>query len=61
MSPRTGRPKIENPKGSQLHIRLHKETEEKLNRCAAAMKATKTEVIEHGIELVVKEIEGQKE
>ena len=60
MCPRTGRPKIDNPKGQQLHIRLHKETEAKLEKCAAAMQTTKTDVIEHGIDLVEKEIEGQK-
>ena len=61
MSPRTGRPRIENPKGRQLHIRMHKATEEKLERCAAKMHATKTEVIERGIDLVEKEIEEQEE
>ena len=60
MSPRTGRPKIENPKGDRIGVRLRKETIEKLERCAEAMAATKTAVIEHGIDLVEKEIEGQK-
>lgn len=61
MSPRTGRPKIDNPKGERIGIRLRPETLEKLEKCATEMDTTKTAVIEHGIDLVEKEIEGQKE
>ena len=60
MSPRTGRPKIDNPKEERIGVRLRPEKLEKLEKCAFIMETTKTAVIEHGIDLVEKEIEGQK-
>ena len=52
MSPKTGRPKSENPKNIRLEIRLDKDTNETLERCAKKLSATKTDVIKQGILLV---------
>ena len=52
MSPRTGRPKIDNPKSVQVTARLQAETVEKLEECAEALKITKAEVIRKGIEII---------
>ena len=60
MSPRTGRPKTEDPKNQQLRIRLRREKREQLERCAAEMDTTKTAVIEHGIDLVEQELQNKK-
>lgn len=49
MSP-MGRPKSENPKSSQLTVRLDKETMEKLDVCAKAFGETRVQVIRHGID-----------
>lgn len=56
MSPRTGRPKSDNPKNIRLEIRLDKETNETLEHCAEILKLTKTDVIKKGIDLVEKSI-----
>ena len=52
MSPRTGRPKSNNPKNIRLEIRLDKELSETLERCAEELSTTKTDVIKQGILLV---------
>lgn len=62
MSPRTGRPKIDNPRSTKFQVRLLPETIQKLERCADALGVTKTAVIEHGIDLVDQEIrQNEKE
>lgn len=57
MSPRTGRPHKDVTKSVNLGLRLTEETAEKLQRCANALKISRTEVIERGIDLVEAEIE----
>ncbi len=52
MSPRTGRPKSDNPKATQVTARLDDTTIQKLEECAQALSATKAEVIRLGIEKV---------
>ena len=37
MSPRTGRPKAQNPKDTVIRVRLDKETTEELKECAAEL------------------------
>ena len=49
MSPRTGRPKSENPKSNSIHVRLDSETIEILNTYCSQNNVTKTEAIRHGI------------
>lgn len=52
MSPRTGRPKSENPKTRQFRMRLTEEEFSNLEKVAEEKSMTKTEVVMRGIELV---------
>ena len=56
ISPRTGRPKAENPKGTQLAVRLDKERLRKLDENAAFYNETRVESLRRGIEEVNKGI-----
>lgn len=51
-----GRPKIDNPKSTQITARLDKETLQKLSDCMEFYHKTKTEVIRMGIEELFKAI-----
>lgn len=55
MSPRTGRPKIENPKSIKYSIRLDDETEQKLKDYCEKHGITKGEAIRRGIHLLLAE------
>lgn len=57
MSPRTGRPKAENPKDIQLKIRADKKTIEDLDYCCAQLDKTRSDVIRLGIQKVKAEVE----
>lgn len=57
MSPRTGRPKSENPKEIEVKARIDKETNERLKMYCAKHNKTRTDVVREGIELIL----GQKE
>lgn len=57
MSPRTGRPKAENPKDTRIQIRLDKETLDKLDECATKSSTTRSDIIRQGIDLVYAEKE----
>ena len=52
MSPRTGRPKSENPKGDFVGVRLDKLTVEKLDEVVKLKKSNRSEIIREGIELI---------
>ena len=52
MSPRTGRPKSENPKNINMNIRISEETANDLRMCADALKISRVNVIEKGIQMV---------
>jgi hypothetical protein len=52
MTPRTGRPKTDNPKNVRLELRLTKGTAKKLQDCADTLGTSRTEVITQGIDLV---------
>lgn len=56
MSPRTGRPKSDNPKEKQLGVRFNKEQLEKLDTVAEHYKETRVESIRRGIEKLYSEI-----
>lgn len=56
MSPRTGRPKSENPRGKQLGVRLDKEELGKLDTVAEHYKETRVASIRRGIEKLYSEI-----
>ena len=50
MSPRTGRPKIENPKSERITIRLDTETFEKLIAYCKRENIDKAEAVRRGID-----------
>lgn len=56
MSPRTGRPKVDNPRKNQTKIRTTDEELKKIEFCAKKLGLSKTEVILKGIDLVYNEI-----
>ncbi len=56
MSPRTGRPKTDNPKSTQLAVRLDKSTLEKLDEVAKANSETRVGTIRRGIERLYSEL-----
>ncbi len=51
-----GRPKSENPKSTQLAVRLDKEGLDKLDACVAAYGGTRVEIIRRGIDRLFEEI-----
>lgn len=55
MSPRTGRPKVENSKTERMSICLDGTTKEKLNQYCEDEKVSRSEAIRRGIHLLVKE------
>lgn len=57
MSPRTGRPKSENPKGKQLGVRFDKEELRKLDAVAEHYNETRAESIRRGVEKLYSELE----
>ena len=57
MSPRTGRPKVDNPKNIQVKFLADKETIEDLNFCCEKLKKTKSDIIRMGIQKVKSEVE----
>lgn len=59
MSPRTGRPKSDNPKGKQLGVRFDKEELEKLDTVAEYYEETRVASIRRGIEKLYSEIKNR--
>ena len=59
MSPRTGRPKSDNPKSTQLAVRLDNETLNKLDELTAIHGVSRVEVLRMGIERLYSE-KGKK-
>ena len=57
MSPRTGRPKAENPLTVEVKARIDVETNKRLNEYCQRNNTTRTEVVRKGIEEVI----GKKE
>lgn len=53
VSPRTGRPKLDNPKKIRYSIRLDVETEEQLKKYCEKYHITKVEAIRQGINLIL--------
>lgn len=56
MSPRTGRPKADNPKVKQLGVRLDKETLDKLDVLTEHYEETRVEVLRRGIDKLFSEL-----
>jgi len=59
LSPRTGRPKIENPKSEQIKIRATKEDKQLLDDCCIKTGMTQYEVVMTGIKKVYEESEKE--
>ncbi len=57
MSPRTGRPKSDNPKSTQLAVRLDDETLKKLDEVAKSNSETRVQTIRRGIEKLHSELD----
>ncbi len=57
MSPRH---KSDKSKNMRFEIRMTKETADKLEYCAERLDATKTEVVQRGIDLVKRELDEKK-
>ena len=57
MSPRTGRPKAENPKGVQVTARVDAETLEKLDKAAEHYGESRADTIRRGIERVYQDMQ----
>lgn len=53
MSPRTGRPKAENPKSKDIKVRIDAETERKLDEYCEKSNVTRAEAIRRGIYLLL--------
>ena len=60
MSPRTGRPKSDNPKNTQLAVRLDDETLKQLDEVAAAYSETRVQTIRRGIKVLHSVMEKKK-
>ena len=54
MSPRTGRPKSENPKKTSLTLRLSADEAKEIQDCADKLKLSRTETIMKGIRILLK-------
>ncbi len=59
MSPRTGRPKSDNPKSTQIAVRLDKITLEELDKVARSNSETRVQTIRRGIEKLYSELETE--
>ena len=55
MSPRTGRPKADNPLNIDIKVRLDSETSEKLANYCEVHGVTRAEAIRQGIHLLLKQ------
>lgn len=60
MSPRTGRPKIENPKKKTLTLRLTADDLSMLDECSKALNVSKSELIRDQIKKVYASLEENK-
>lgn len=57
MSPRTGRPKVDNPKDIQLKIRADKQTMSDLDFCCRMLDKSRSDIIRLGIQRVKSDLE----
>lgn len=59
MSPRTGRPKTDNPKSERITVRLDDETLKKLDEVAKANSETRVQTIRRGIETLHSDLKNK--
>ncbi len=55
MSPRTGRPKVDNPINIRTSVRLDKKTDDELNEYCLKNNISKGEAIRKGVHLLLKD------
>lgn len=55
MSPRTGRPKAENPKSNDLKVRIDNQTLQRLDAYCKAHGVVRAEAVRRGIHLLLEE------
>lgn len=55
MSPRTGRPKVDNPINIRTSVRLDKKTDDELNEYCLRNNISKGEAIRKGVHLLLKD------
>ncbi len=55
MSPRTGRPKLDNPNSKNLTVRISADLDMRLNEFCTENNITKGEVVREGIEKVLRQ------
>ncbi len=60
MSPRTGRPKSDNPKSTQIAVRLDNETVKRLDKVAESNSETRVQTIRRGINRLYSELNEKK-
>lgn len=60
MSPRTGRPKSDNPKVTQLGVRFDKQTLQKLDAVAKFNTETRVQTLRRGVEKLYSELPENK-
>ena len=60
MSPRTGRPKSEDPKTKLLQVRIGEKELAILDECANRKQSTRAEIVREGIQLVKRELDEKK-
>lgn len=53
MSPRTGRPKVDNPKSNDVKVRLDDNTKRELDKYCLEHEITRAEAIRRGIHLLL--------
>ncbi len=58
MSPRTGRPPLENPRNSRVEIRMTSEEEKKLDYCCKATGKSRSDIAREGIDIVYSRLRG---
>lgn len=60
MSPRTGRPKSDNPKSTQIAVRLDNEMVKRLDEVAESNSETRVQTIRRGINKLYSELNEKK-
>ena len=60
MSPRTGRPPVENPKNLLIKVRADQALMDDLDHCCKALNKNRSDIIRLGIQKVKAEVDGKK-
>ena len=60
MSPRTGRPPVENPKNLLIKVRADRALMDDLDHCCKALNKTRSDIIRLGIQKVKAEVDSRE-